>query len=56
LAFNRITVALPQTTRLARYEGSSQLPAEALAVATPVLERLVGTERLHQVNLEVRRR
>lgn len=55
LDFDSIKVNAPQT-RLARYQGSSPFPAEALAVATPVLECLVGEERLRQAVLEVGRR
>jgi hypothetical protein len=44
----------PATTTASRYEAKAQTPLKALAVPTPVMEALVGPERLRQVAREVK--
>lgn len=53
--FNSIKVG-GNDTRAARYEGRSRTPQEVISIPTPVIEALVGAERLRQTALEVERR
>lgn len=46
----------PVTTRASCYEAKSRTPSNAFALPTPVMEALVGTERLRQVAREVKSR